>query len=185
MELKESKTIDIAVIDVNNAISNKIESIIYCVNKKTCVLPALTSEYNEEYCLENNIDIVKMPNEGGALVITNGDIEIAHISKYFNNDFKTRFLNYISEYLIQKGINNKITNNDILIEKYKICGCSSVYRNEMLFTAIHLSINCELELIKNICQKEMIKVPKGLSDYGITTNELLEKVLLFLEKEKG
>ena len=30
----------------------------------------------------------------------------------------------------------------------------------------------DIELLKNICLKEMIKVPKALNDYGISLNDI-------------
>jgi hypothetical protein len=40
------------------------------------------------------------------------------------------------------------------------------------FSSAALSINIDLDHIKAICRKSMNKVPKGLSEYGITTEEV-------------
>ena len=35
-------------------------------------------------------------------------------------------------------------------------------------------VNVDLEAIKNACKKPMVKVPKALSEYGITTEEMVK-----------
>lgn len=52
------------------------------------------------------------------------------------------------------------------------------------YTAGFIGINTNLEHIKAICRKPMQKVPKGLSEYGITTEEVEEMFLNFCEVEK-
>ena len=46
-----------------------------------------------------------------------------------------------------------------------------------------IGINTNLDHIKAICRKPMKKVPKGLSEYGITTEEVEQWFLDFCEKE--
>ena len=46
-------------------------------------------------------------------------------------------------------------------------------------------INTKLEDIKKICTKPMVKVPKGLSEYGITTEEVKEWFLDFCKKDEN
>ena len=45
--------------------------------------------------------------------------------------------------------------------------------NGVVYTAIHISIGMDLDLIKAICTKPMVKTPKGLQDYGITQDEII------------
>ena len=46
-----------------------------------------------------------------------------------------------------------------------------------------ISMNVNLDHIKAICKKPMEKVPKGLSEYGITTEEV-EKMFVAFCKQK-
>lgn len=43
-------------------------------------------------------------------------------------------------------------------------------------------MNVDLEDIKKICKKPMKKVPKGLSEYGITTEEVEQMFLEFCKE---
>lgn len=51
------------------------------------------------------------------------------------------------------------------------------------YTAGFISMNVNLDHIKAICKKPMEKVPKGLSEYGITTEEV-EKMFVAFCKQK-
>lgn len=44
-------------------------------------------------------------------------------------------------------------------------------------------MNTNLDHIKAICRKPMKKVPKGLSDYGITTEEVEQMFLEFCKQD--
>ena len=52
------------------------------------------------------------------------------------------------------------------------------------FTCCFLCLNVNLDHIKAICKKPMKKVPKGLSEYGITTAEVEKMFLEFCEGDK-
>ena len=86
--------------------------------------------------------------------------------------FRQTFMCKLKNYLTDKGLNCKIAENDLLVDGYK-CG-SYMSRNidGVIYTAIHISINMDVDLIKSICTKPMVKIPKGLSEFGITTDEI-------------
>ena len=44
---------------------------------------------------------------------------------------------------------------------------------ELLYSAIQISVNCDIDLIKSICTKPMKKQPDGLANYGISTEDNL------------
>lgn len=56
---------------------------------------------------------------------------------------------------------------------YKCGSYSSRRYGDILYSAFHVSINCNLELIKNICNKPMVKIPKGLNDFAITQEDVI------------
>jgi hypothetical protein len=45
---------------------------------------------------------------------------------------------------------------------------------QLAFYGGHISIDCNLELIKDVCTKPMEKVPCGLGQYGITTQQVVD-----------
>ena len=161
---------------ITSYITQQKEGIVYGIPREISVFVGRNSEelYDKQFCLDNNVNLLQFPNEGGIIVVNNGDFDIGHFSYNFYNKFNENFAQYVVDYLVNKGIKASIVNNDILIDNiYKCCGFSSRLYGKVLYSAFHVSINVDIDLIKNICKKKMVKIPKGLSDYDITTQEIL------------
>ena len=135
---------------------------------------------NFEYCAKHNIPCVDMGRMGGAFVINKGDIGLGHIAKGLDNSVGFDIYYKFTEYLKQKGLNAESKDNDILIDGYKVFGWASYhYQNaDATFITCHFTMSVDLDLINAICTKPMNKVPKGLSDFGITREEVIQ----FLEE---
>lgn len=165
--------------ELPNLISNKNETV-FVTSKGISVLKG-ADNLNEEYCNNNNLNIYKTHQFGGTIInfendLCVGDYQPAH------NDFGMRIMEGIKDYLASKDIHSIINENDVLIEgKYKVASYMSTFINGCLYTAIHISIDMNLEIIKNICTKPMKKIPKGLSEYGITQNEMKNLILKLKE----
>jgi lipoate-protein ligase A len=91
-------------------------------------------------------------------------------------------LQKIVELAVLKGYNAVIEKNDLLIEGYKTASYS--YRPVLggTYVAMHLSMSVNIDLIKNVCKKPMVKVPKGLNDFDIVEEDIL-KIIEDLNEE--
>lgn len=157
-------------------LTSKEEITVLVYGDKTYVLNGRDNTLNKEYCLENDIDILETKHIGGTIINFKEDICVGNFQNDFN-DFGDKFSEAIFKFLESKNLNVSKNGNDILIDnEYKVCSYSSVNMNGKLYTAFHISIGMDLGLIKEICVKEMKKIPKGLSDYGITTEEMVDLV---------
>lgn len=135
------------------------------------------NDYNKQYCENNNIKVLNTHSMGGVIVNFEGDICIGNYQPKHNN-FGEKFLEEFAKWLEKKGINCIISNNDVLIDgKYKVASYMSVFTNNCLYTAIHISANMDINKIIDICTKPMVKIPKGLIDYGITSEEIKDYIL--------
>ena len=131
-------------------------------------------DINENYCNENHIPIFRVQRKGGAIVSNIGDFDFVVVNIPTTKSFPMLFGKLI-HLLINKGINATIEKNDLLCDGYKVASYSyRVLPNGFIYTAIHLSMSVNMELIKNICKKEMKKVPKGLNDFGIYEEDILK-----------
>lgn len=132
------------------------------------------NDYNKQYCENNNIKVLNTHSMGGVIVNFEGDICIGNYQPTHNN-FGEKFLQEFVCWLKEKKINCTISNNDVLVDgKFKVASYMSVFKNNCLYTAIHISVNMDINKIKLICLKEMIKVPKGLVDYGIKEKDVID-----------
>ena len=140
---------------------------------------------NFEYCQAHNIPCVDIGRRGGAFVVNNGDIGFGYITSGLDNTVGELIYNKFAEYLRAKGLNAEAKDNDVLIDGYKVFGWASNYYKEYdaIYITCHFTMSVDLELIRNVCTKPMNKIPKGLSEYGITSDEIKEFIERTIEGE--
>lgn len=170
--------------EIKEIIQNQKECIVWGIPDKNYVFSGRNTNYNKSYCEQNGIEILEFPNEGGVIVISNGDFDIGHFSYDLKNSFNVCLAKNVENYLINKKINAKFIGNDLIIDnKYKCASFSSRKFDKLLYSAFHFSLSCDLELIKNICTKPMIKIPAGLSSYGISLEEIKTLFEKYIKEE--
>ena len=134
--------------------------------------PSNYNDCNTIYIEQNNILMQELPRQGGTIVGSPGDVEcIYFITKQQNTGMPEEIQNLVT-LLLSKGLRPQIDNNDILINNYKVASWSTKKLKENILIAVVASVNLDMELIQNICLKTMDKVPKALSDFGITSEEV-------------
>lgn len=168
------------VEEITNIIKNKKECFVYGIPDKNYVFRN-GGTLDQEYCETNNIEILSIPTHGGSLIVGEEDIELGYFTLKPDDKFLDKFINSIIEYLKYQNIHAEYKDNDILINNRKFCGVAANPYNDLIYVAIHISINVNMDLIKQICTKPMEKIPVGLKEYGITNEELLTHILKFVE----
>lgn len=165
-----------------NLSTNKNEDCIYCIHENPLVFRSKNNDVNDEYCIKNNIQICNSFNMGGTIVANTGDIDIA-IFKKEGWDIGRNLLQFLCEKLRTYIPNIKVDGNDIITdEKYKVISNASINVGERyIYTCVHISFNPNIELIKNTCNKPMVKIPKGLNSYNISQNYILNIISQFLQ----
>lgn len=149
-----------------------VESPIAFVHKERQV--------DRETCESMGYEICEAYYNGGTILGNNGDMAFAHFGE-IGNGWYDRFISYFLNWLKAKGLNAVYEDNDILVDGYKACGMCVTRYGRIDYTAGFIGINTNLEHIKAICKKPMKKVPKGLSEYGITTEEIEQMFIDFCE----
>lgn len=152
-----------------------IESPVAIVHRKTQV--------DEEVCKQYGYEVVESYNNGGTILANAGDIIFSHLEAP-ENGWIFKFADYFVNWLKAKGLNAVYEDNDILVDGYKVCGLCVTRYGRIDFSSAILSIHINLDHIKAICKKPMVKVPKGLAEYGITTEEVEQMFLDFCEQDK-
>lgn len=149
---------------------------IYHIAEFPLVHVGVNVDINEQYCKDNNIPVFRVERTGGTIVSNPGDFDFVIVEKekkYTRPQILTKLLTL----LVSKNQSVVFENNDLLVDGYKVASYS--YRDVPggIYTAIHISMSVNMNLIKNICNKEMIKVPKGLNDFGINSEDI-DKIVL-------
>ena len=153
-----------------------VDSPVAIVHRKTQV--------DEDVCNALGYEIVESYNNAGTIVSNAGDVLIGHFDSP-GNGWYDRFIAYFIDWLKAKGLNAEYVSNDILVDGYKVCGMCITRYGRIDFSSAIISVNANLEHIKSICRKPMKKIPKGLSEYGITTEEVEEMFLAFCEGDSA
>ena len=134
---------------------------------------------NKEFMESEGIKSYRMGTGGGCIVAFPDNLEIGLFTMNLESMFLERVTDRVMEFFRGKGLNVILDNNDVLVDgKYKVFSTSKMtYNGTLLLIAIHVSINCDAELVDKICSKPMKKIPKGLSEYGITSDEMLDLII--------
>ena len=163
-------------------IQNGLHKIAYVVVDSPVVIVHRKTQVDETVCNALGYEIVESYNNAGTIVSNAGDVLIGHFY-HPNNGWYDRFIAHFIEWLKSKGLNAEFVSNDILVNGHKVCGMCVTRYGGIDYTGGIISINVNLDHIKQICRKPMKKVPKGLLEYGITTDEVVQMFLDFCESD--
>lgn len=159
------------VKNLPNFLNTDEEQLYFVYGDKSYVL-SNGSEFNEQYCIDNNIEVIRTEHNGGTIVSSIDDIYVGFITPH-SNDFGTRIFHAFLEFLKNKGLNANYNGNDILIdETYKVAANSKIKTNYKYYTAVGFFGTADIETIKNVCVKPMNKIPKGLNEFGVTKEDV-------------
>lgn len=168
-------------------LKDKAEHISLIISKETEVGYGADMDFDREYCDNHSIPYYDRGGDGGTIVFSKGNVAVTFI--YNNRKYRkfmlTKMLTDLCDHFNSLGLNATRSRNDILIDGYKVASGTAVNLEpdyKWTYEAVQISVNQELELIEKICLKPMAKVPKALSDYGITTNDICEFVREWFNK---
>ena len=140
-------------------------------------------DYNLEYCIEHNIPILHNNRAGGTIVAKANDINFFYIME--NNNVPDEIVKILYYLRNVKHLNADLSDSesyigrDILIDGiYKVATFTNtcLASSNVYFSAGHISMSVDLDAIKHICLKPMNHIPKGLCEYGITQEEIINLI---------
>lgn len=173
---------------IQTYLQHKEEHLCYSVQEQTEVTYGSQNDCDLEYCEEHNIPAYNLRGQAGCIVHPQGNIGIGFVysvQKYKVFALAYIFLPKLRDYLISKGLNATIDHNDLLVDGYKV-GSVDEYQydvpNAWCYGIMQISINQDIEVIEHACKKPMVKIPKALSEYGITTEEIKNWLLETVNK---
>lgn len=175
-------TEDNVLIELEKSIKSGLHRILYMVVNSPMTFVYNERQVDEEDCNNIGYGVYEAYYNGGTIVGNKGDIAFAYFDR-IDSGWMNRFVVYFVDWLKAKGLNAVYESNDVLVDGYKVCGVCVTRYGRIDYTAGFISVNANLDHIKAICRKPMKKVPKGLSEYGIITEEVEEMFLEFCRRE--
>lgn len=182
MEYYKVKQTDL-VAEIEKNIHGGFHMAGYTLIETPVVFVHEVKQVDKDDCTKLGYEVSVARYNGGVIVGNKGDVAIIHFQK-INNGWYHRFVSCFINWLKEKGLNVFYDGNDILVDGYKVCGMAVVRYGRIDYTAGFISMNPNMEHIKALCKKPMEKVPKGLRDYGITTEEVEQMFLNFCEQDE-
>lgn len=170
-------------LKIKESIEQGLHRTLYMTTTIKQVTVSEDNHVNKEICTKLGYQVLRAYHGGGVLVINPGDFAIQHFD-IIDNDWLQCIIPHILNWLHSKNIDAEFTGNDILIDGYKTIAFNHIRHGRIDHSGVFFSVNPNLEDIKIICTKPMEKVPKGLSEYGITVEEIEKMFLDFCEKYK-
>ena len=165
---------------------DKKEHFTMVIQEEDEVTYGVEEECNIDYCKQHNISCSNRHDGGGTIVHAKGSIGINYIYSHdkYGGFYSYDFIKLLAQYLEDKGLNVSVDKNDILVDGYKVASCAENnippdYR--WCSTSVLISMTQNVDLINKVCLKTMLKEPKGLEEFGITANEIVE----FINSWKG
>lgn len=161
---------------IQNAITNQEECLMYAVLPKNIIYKG-KGEIDEKYAMAHNFEIYNSIDFGNGIVGFKGDIVLVIIKKEGWNIGQT-IIQELIDYLRSQGLNATEDNNDILIDGiYKVASYSSTnIGNNFIYTGVQVTFNADAGIIRNICKKNSVKIPKGLNEYNIDNQKILKLI---------
>ena len=143
--------------------------VYYCVHNQTEVNYGNNNDCDLEYCKQHSIPAYMMERNGGTIVCSKGNIGISSILPVETGWVCSKFSEAFAIWLYNKikGHRIEIKDNDILVDGFKTASSTEIRVGENLsriYSTFQISINQDVEAIEHICKKEMVKIPKALSD---------------------
>ena len=132
-----------------------------------------------EYCKEHGIPYSKPPTfkNAGCIIGVKGNV-LLNVSRKLNGGecLSDSFSKAVRDYLSSRGLSSaRCDNNDILVDGFKVASAAEITMpNGLQYLGFQISIYQDIETIKKVCLKPMVKVPIALDKYGITTQEIVD-----------
>lgn len=183
MEIKYTTNVKIFEDYANECLTGH-EGITIHTAETPCVWVGLLSDmYNLVEIRARNLPVGQGHYYAGAIVNMTGDISVC-ITTWGLCDKGAEICQAVADILKERGIEVTFDVNDVLADSKKVASyCSVPQASGWVQTVAHISIGkMDLELVKAICTKPMVKIPGALSEYNITTEDILPIIVDIINK---
>lgn len=147
-------------------------------------------DLDRDYCQANGIPVYNQNRNGGTIVCSAGNVGLGIL--YDNREYRewvfVHLLRDFCAWLEGKGLVVTFEKNDVLVDGYKVasgCGYNLPPDFHRTYEGVQISVYQDMETIIGACKKPMVKVPRGLGEYGLTTQEVSAWCAAWLREHIG
>jgi len=139
---------------LQDVLNQKQAIALLCENKTD--KPIIATNKQSDYVNDKKYVVLDTKHQGGTLVLFPKDITFTWVS---NESKINDIVREIYQYLLNKGLVLSTDNNDIMLRNEKLFGVMSYKSDDMYYEGMFISFNTDVNIIKQVCTKQMNKVP--------------------------
>ena len=153
------------------------EGAVVCINDEPCVWTGALHTLDLAACRRRKLHVGKAIYLGGSIVNMPGDLSIC-ITTWGNSDLAPRIVDRAAEWLAGRGVSIARDENDVLADGAKVISWArATTRKGWCQSVVHFSVGAmDLELVREICTKPLVKTPGALSLYGLTAEMIWNEI---------
>ncbi|MBE6993399.1 MAG: hypothetical protein E7423_01965 [Ruminococcaceae bacterium] len=150
------------------------EGLIICKAEGHFVETGGLATLDRDACARLNIPVAEAEYLGGSIVVMPGDLDLCRVT-WGTVDWAPEMMDRVEAWLRARGIAVTRDRNDLLADGKKVASWARATSYDgWCMSVMHFSVGpMDLELVRSICTKEMMKTPGSLGEYGITAEDIL------------
>ena len=153
------------------------ESMLIHVAREPVVSTGQLNTLDLVECERRGLYVGKWEYLGGTIVVMPGDLSMCIVT-WGESDLAQQIVDTVAEWLAGRGIEVTRDGNDVMAYGKKVVSWArATNRNGWCQSVVHFSVGpMDLDLVRAICTKPMVKVPGSLGKYGISANDILAEL---------
>ena len=160
-----------AVAAARDLMEGQSDGLVLLFSSELAVVYGYPQYIDINACIRNGAFLYQAWHLGGAVVCFPGDLSIMEL-KNGGSNFGHESISAVRDMLENRRISTLIDGNDLMVDGRKCGSWARTSNRGYTQTVVHFSINSDVQTIRELCTKPMVKIPGALSDYGITAEDI-------------
>lgn len=160
-----------AVAAAKNLMERQSDGLVLLFSSELAVVYGYPQYIDVNACIRSGAFLYHAWHLGGAIVCFPGDLSIMEL-KNGGSNFGRESISAVRDMLASRRINALIDGNDLMVDGRKCGSWARTSDRGYTQTVVHFSVNSDVQTIRELCMKPMVKIPGALSDYGITAEDI-------------
>lgn len=160
-----------AAAAAKDLIEKQSDGLVLLFSSELAVVYGYPQYIDVNACIRSGAFLYQAWHLGGAIVCFPGDLSIMEL-KNGGSNFGCESISAVRDMLESRKIGALIDGNDLMVNARKCGSWARTSDRGYTQTVVHFSINSDVQTIRELCTKPMVKIPGALSDYGITAEDI-------------
>lgn len=160
-----------AAAAAKDLIEKQSDGLVLLLSSELAVVYGYPQYIDVNACIRSGAFLYQAWHLGGAIVCFPGDLSIMEL-KNGGSNFGCESISAVRDMLESRKIGALIDGNDLMVNARKCGSWARTSDRGYTQTVVHFSINSDVQTIRELCTKPMVKIPGALSDYGITAEDI-------------